>query len=223
MLEKNGKNYTVAWFKLADFITRREKERALGIYRLLMHSFSNKALAYQLKGDILFAFADAQSINAYDKAAKIYESHAKILEAALLYEQLCNSLEDAPSSYIEQYEEYARKVFDLYSYLEHKVKYYECSKRLIKLYCKKQDWLSLEKFKIEHIDNDSVCFQEFHEYIMHCLFFYNIKNTSIIRKYSEILLETYLKNEVSKIKRFLAQIKAYSPTVHKSLSTYEEL
>lgn len=80
--------YTVAWFKLAEFVSRGEKERALGLYRLLSHSFEDYALAYQLAGDILLAFNDEEAIEKYKMAADLYKKNARFLEAIALYEQL---------------------------------------------------------------------------------------------------------------------------------------
>ena len=48
--------YTIAWFKLAECVAKGEKEKAFGVYRLLMHSLEDQAYAYQLEGDLLDAF-----------------------------------------------------------------------------------------------------------------------------------------------------------------------
>ena len=80
--------YTVAWFKLAEFVTRGEKERALGMYRLLMHSVNDVALALQLEGDLLCAFNDETAYEKYRAAAELYLQTARISEAAALYELL---------------------------------------------------------------------------------------------------------------------------------------
>ncbi len=52
--------YTIAWFKLAECVSRGEKERALGVYRLLSHSLDDSALVCQLEGDIFLSFNDKQ-------------------------------------------------------------------------------------------------------------------------------------------------------------------
>lgn len=81
--------YSVAWLKLAECISRREKERALGVYRLLSHSFENPAAAYQLEGDILLAFSDqAGAIKMYEKAAQKYYEQEELLPATAVYENL---------------------------------------------------------------------------------------------------------------------------------------
>ena len=50
--------YNVAWFKLAECVARGEKEKALGVYRLLVHSLDEPAFIRQLEGDLLLAFKD---------------------------------------------------------------------------------------------------------------------------------------------------------------------
>ncbi len=81
--------YNVAWFKLAEFVARGERERALGLYKLLIHSFDNLALAHQLEGDLLLSFNDTkQACQKYEQAIEAYKAHNKIIEAAALYEHL---------------------------------------------------------------------------------------------------------------------------------------
>src|SRR5581483_10243003 len=81
--------YNVAWFKLAEFVARGERERALGLYKLLAHSFDNYALAYQLEGDILLSFKDTESAcQQYHTAAILYKNKECFIEAAALYEHL---------------------------------------------------------------------------------------------------------------------------------------
>lgn len=81
--------YNVAWFKLADCIARGEKERALGVYRLLAHSFDDPAMSCQLHADILLSFQDHKAAMAkYKEAAVLYQENNRLLEAAAVYEHL---------------------------------------------------------------------------------------------------------------------------------------
>ncbi len=81
--------YTIAWFKLAECISRGEKERALGVYRLLSHSLEDSAFVHQLEGDIFLSFNDNQeAIENYYKAAQLYKKDNRLLEAAAVYEHL---------------------------------------------------------------------------------------------------------------------------------------
>ena len=84
--------YTIAWFKLAECVTKGEKEKAFGVYRLLKHSLEDQAYANQLEGDLLSAFADEKAIEKYEHAAQLYYTQNRYKEAAILYEELiCNA------------------------------------------------------------------------------------------------------------------------------------
>lgn len=72
---------SIGWFKLAEFVERGEKERALGIYKLLALSIDDQAFAYQLEGDILLAFQDTLAINKYLQAAQHYIKQHNIMAA----------------------------------------------------------------------------------------------------------------------------------------------
>jgi hypothetical protein len=80
--------YNIAWFKLAEYVSRGEKERALGIYRLLSHSIDDQAFARQLEGDILWSFNDSSAADKYYQAAQLYKKDQRELQAAAIYEHL---------------------------------------------------------------------------------------------------------------------------------------
>lgn len=80
--------YTVAWFKLAECVAKGEKEKAFGVYRLLMHSLEDKAYAHQLEGDLLGAFHDERALEKYEHAAQLYVTNHRPKEAIALYEEL---------------------------------------------------------------------------------------------------------------------------------------
>lgn len=84
----NGQYFTVAWFKLADFVVRGEKERALGVHKLLMHSVEDKALSYQLEADILLSFDDDEAVNKYHIAANLYKKSGRFTQAVCVYEHV---------------------------------------------------------------------------------------------------------------------------------------
>ncbi|MBI2344482.1 hypothetical protein HYV10_00220 [Candidatus Dependentiae bacterium] len=85
---------TVAWFKIADFIARGEKERALHMYPLLMHSISDPAISLQLEGDILLAFDDMAALERYHQAVDLYKRTGKIRQAIGVYEYVSLFVED---------------------------------------------------------------------------------------------------------------------------------
>jgi tetratricopeptide (TPR) repeat protein len=110
MKQVEAESYNIAWFKLADCIARGEKERALGVYRLLSHSLDDSALACQLLGDILRSFQDERALKKYEEAAELYRSQNRVIEAAAVYEHL-RSLDPEQKEYrlqlIELYQQLA--------------------------------------------------------------------------------------------------------------------
>lgn len=80
--------YTIAFFRLAEYVSRGEKERALGVYRLLSHSFDDLAFARQLEGDILLSFKDDGAQDKYFQAAQLYQKDMRLRQATAVYEHL---------------------------------------------------------------------------------------------------------------------------------------
>lgn len=50
----------IAWFKLAEYVERKEKEKALALYRLLATSINNDAFGMHLLGALHQSFNDTQ-------------------------------------------------------------------------------------------------------------------------------------------------------------------
>lgn len=88
MKQQPSDNYSVAWFKLAEFVSKGEKVRAMGLYRLLAHSLEDQALILQLEGDLLRSFDDANAIVRYEHAAQAYKTSGRYMEAVSVYEHL---------------------------------------------------------------------------------------------------------------------------------------
>jgi len=83
--EQSGKR-NVAWFTLAECVSRGEKERALGVYRLLSHSLEDLAVTAQLEGDLLWAFNDSAALGKYFIAATRYQHDGRYREAFAVLE-----------------------------------------------------------------------------------------------------------------------------------------
>ncbi len=89
MKQIHSDRYTIAWFKLAECISRGEKERALGVYRLLSYSFNDQAVSRQLEADIHLAFDNQkEAVTHYCNAAEEYKKNQRLLESAAVYEHL---------------------------------------------------------------------------------------------------------------------------------------
>lgn len=79
----------LAWFKLSEFILRGEKERAFGIYKILVLAFDSEAFCALLEGDLYASFNEHKmAFEKYLHAAKLYESAKETFLAAITYESL---------------------------------------------------------------------------------------------------------------------------------------
>jgi hypothetical protein len=221
MIQKNSlqdkKKYTVAWFKLADFISRKEKERALGLYRLLMHSISDKALALQLKGDILYALADTSYVQAYQQAATHYERDNKLFYAATLYDHI--------KSYDISDYTYAYKSFNAYKSLFLKDRMVSSAQYIIyiclqlhndtKLYSFLRDILSLYNTMIMHSD---IC--SLYEYMYTCCDHSDQRHKKMLRESARICVEHYMYSDSSDIDTFLSFVKDLDISIYEYIDSY---
>lgn len=130
-----AEKYNLAWFKLAEFVSRGEKERALGLYRLLIHSFDDYALGCQLAGDLLLAFNDTEAMNKYKQAAELYKKGNRLLEAAAVYEHLAQ-LQSTVSEYLLQ-------LLEIYSTLAFDRQYYDTLFKYSFLFMQNQQYQEL--------------------------------------------------------------------------------
>lgn len=88
-MQHNKDAYAKAWQALAQAVACKQKERALGIYRLLTRSFDNKAVAMQLEGDILLAFDDKKrALEKYTQAMHRYQTQDDAIKARLVGEHI---------------------------------------------------------------------------------------------------------------------------------------
>lgn len=124
--------YSVAWFKLAECVARGEKERAMGVYRLLSYSIEDQAFASQLAGDLLWAFDDEQAAAEYHHAAQLYQKENRLLEAVAVYEHLI--------TLIPKKELYLKNAADLYLQLDRKQQAISCLNNLFELLLEKNNY-----------------------------------------------------------------------------------
>lgn len=90
MKQSNAEKSSVAWFKLAECLKRKERERAFILYRLLMHSFEDNAFLKKLEGDMWLDFDEHEASNCYLSAAHFYKQRQEYYEAYLIYKKLCD-------------------------------------------------------------------------------------------------------------------------------------
>lgn len=135
--------HTVAWFKIAECVSRGEKERALGVYRLLSHSFNDSAIARQLEADIYCSFGEAdQAAVLYQQAMGLYHKSDRFLEAAAVGEHLIVMRPaDIPLR---------RDMIQLYISLCMTLKVRTHVKVLIDLFAQKQQWYDIKNMITEY-------------------------------------------------------------------------
>lgn len=161
--------YNVAWFKLADCIARGEKERALGVYRLLSHSLDDHALATQLHADILLSFQDPKANDAYKKAAQLYKEQERYLQAAAIYEHLLTLEPDIL--------EHRIAIIELYQLLGINSKVREYVMGLVRYLLEKDDWKTASQMAHEYDGAGDYAFAAtLHELVM----FYMISTHEVL-------------------------------------------
>jgi tetratricopeptide (TPR) repeat protein len=195
--------YNVAWFKLAEFVARGERERALGLYKLLVHSFDDRALAYQLEGDLLLSFHDAvAACQQYRYAAELYKNDARIIEAAAMYEHLITLDPTSKENFIQ-----IIQLYELIGISSHLVMHLE---RLCDLFIASNEFEQLQFFitewngKLEH---------HHREYL-----YKQITVALIKKKAAEDIVRYYLKKTIEYL-----MVNKNSPVLQTFLSTIEAL
>lgn len=203
-------NYTVAWFKLAECVTRGERERAFGVYRLLSHSLDDRALALQLEGDLFLAFEMHQeAIGCYEKAAHKYKQVGRLLEAASVYEHICmlNSQELS----------YKKELLWLCSNLQFDVRVAEIACALVQAYAtsKKFDAIRTIATYIEHLDNyaaQAACYEK----IMYTLISHVQDYDHVCKPYLELTINALLQHgNDSLLQQFLQKLKVTHDGLYK--------
>jgi tetratricopeptide (TPR) repeat protein len=87
--QQSQKERSVAWFKLADLISRGEREKALSVFRLLSHSLADKAYVLQVEGDMLWFMEDESACcEKYKQAAFLYQKEKRWVDAIAIHEHI---------------------------------------------------------------------------------------------------------------------------------------
>lgn len=201
MKQFESEKYTVAWYRLAEFVARGEKERALALYRLLVHSFDDQALAHQLEGDLLMSFNDIAAIQCYKKAIALFVTQKRFIEAAAVYEHICT---------VEpQNNEALHELLGLYVKLQHCAGFIATAKKLIDLYVQDHAYEATKKLCASYET-------QFPEVEINKLYAYVVlqlikkqANDNLIKELLENVLERFvLSDNPKQLQSFLSQLKA---------------
>lgn len=205
-------SYTLAWFKLADFVSRGEKERALTVLKLLMHSIKEEAVPYQLEGDLLLAFDDDAALDRYHVAANLYKKSGKIKQAASVYEHVSLFKED---------EKILEALFDVYFLLKNEAGMLDTFSRLAKV-CLQNNKINL----ISHL---------FYRYLLECredlqgllgirfvraLILYNEKNKQLQTYLQQTIDMLRMQNNEEDLLIFFSQLEGLDKSLHAHAQEY---
>lgn len=214
MEQGSSEKANVAWFKLAEFVGRGEKERAFGLYRLLMHSLEDPAFIKKLEAELLSSFDEEESEKLYVDAAILYKKSGQPEEAALIYEHLIRL---QPKNYI-----YVEKLI-LYS-----VELGWTGKAF--LYRKKLYLLFLEKGKVEKGLELYKTFEESLKDVDRFAFYQAFTLAALTHKYTEqAQIKTFMEKSLdsflrmgydAELQQFVSAIKALNSVWHKDAVEY---
>lgn len=203
---------SLAWFKLAEFVTRGEKERALSIYRLLSHSLKSEALAAQLEGDLLQAFDDERALDAYRRAALLYQHENDIVQAIILYEQI--------SSLAPDLDDVLLTLLAWYQRLEDHARTADIAHRLIALYTKTERFTEAHELIVQTALPDEQK-QNLHERFVSTLLTSpmgrleeQLIKTHICRALDYYLLSMQRDDDQEGLQRFLSLLGGMDDTLH---------
>lgn len=215
MKQDGTDKYSVAWFKLADCIARGEKERAIGVFRLLSHSLDDNALAQQLYGDILLSFNDKFAAQErYLKAAEMYQEDERLLEAAAVYEHLATL---APDQLI-----YREKLVELYQGLAIGSKVREYTNSLVAFLLDKNDWKkAVEIVRMYDMAGDCAFTAQLHEKLVFALI--NIKNVlpdTIMVHVKKVIDAWHMAENSRALQEFMQKLEIADETLYEHAQKY---
>ena len=192
-------SYNIAWFKLADFVSRGEKERALTVYKLLMHSIPDEAFAYRLEGDILLAFDDNSAIDRYHSAATIYKKNKNYQKAIAVYEHIAlfkNNLKTLEA------------LLDVYDVLSDQIKLIYTYSRFALLAVQTKNFgLLINRLHLYLMMQDDLLKAELYGYTFFALLTHDVTNPQI-EMYLFQTLDLYIRSESHlQLTRFMAKLK----------------
>jgi hypothetical protein len=91
------KKSCIAWFKLAEFVDRKEKEKALMLYNLLSKSLNNQSFSLTLLGTIYNYFEEPHESKKYlDKALELEQELSLEIIIAIKEYLIFNKLNQNP-------------------------------------------------------------------------------------------------------------------------------
>lgn len=217
MKQNASDKYSVAWFKLADCIARGEKERALGVYRLLSHSLDDSALAQQLYGDILLSFNDISAAQGrYIQAAEKYEQEGRLVQAAAIYEHLTTLQSDNIA--------YKEKLIELYQRLNIASKVREYATELIAYLLSNNNWQkSIEIARNYDTAGDGAFAALMHEQLVFTLLTINdVLPETVMGEIKKVIDAWSSENNEDALDEFMQKLKVADELLYEKAEKYKQ-
>lgn len=209
-----SESYNVAWFKLADFVARGEKERALAVHKLLMHSVTDEAIPYQLEGDILLAFDDETALDRYHIAANLYKKSGNMHQAASVYEHVCIFKED---------EKILEALFDVYHALKNNSQSLHTFSRLAKVCLQKKNFgLLINLFHRYLIGFDEKFQGLLTVALVQALLLYDPDNRQVTSYVDQAIDSLKTSDDEEELYKFLSLLEEISPEEYNRAQQYIE-
>jgi len=199
-------SYSIAWFKLADIVSRGEKERALSVYKLLMHSIQDEAFALQLEGDILLSFDDDAALDRYNIAANLYKKNGDYQKAIAIYEH---------AALFKNNIKISEALLDIYDILQdQRGVIHTFSKFAVLAVQTKNFGLLINRLHVYLMTHDIVLKAELYGYTFFALLEHDIKNPQIEIYFTQAL-DLYVQSENHNLlTRFMAKLKVSSESFY---------
>jgi tetratricopeptide (TPR) repeat protein len=207
MKHMQADKYTIAWFKIAECVSRGEKERALGVYRLLSHSFNDDAISRQLEADIyLFCNEQERAIFLYRQAIELYKKSKRLMEAAAISEHLILLL---PQDLLLRQE-----LIICYDKLGLAAKIYAHAQFLIEAYIRNNQWHDIEQFaQVNDVISDPVARGIIYQHIIVATHM-NGGRTDLVMMCIEKAALGLLEGHEQALQAFLATLSALDKELH---------
>jgi len=192
-------SHNIAWFKLADFVSRGEKERALSVFKLLVYSITDQAFAYQLEGDILLAFDDDTALDRYHSAANMYKRSGNYQKAIAVYEHIALFKNDL---------KILEALLDVYDLLQDQVGIINSFARFAILAVQMKNFgLLINRLHVYLMTRNNELKAELYGYTFFALLFHDVQNSQI-EMYLFQALDLYVKCDNSLLlTRFMSKLK----------------
>jgi hypothetical protein len=200
----------LAWFKLFEFISRGEKERAFGVYKVLMLAFDSKPFCLLVEGDLHATFDEnSEAIQKYLEAAKLYEENQETFLASVAYESVIKISSKAI---------YWKKLLQLYKEIDYQPKVVRALKNIFLLHLKNKNEPEAKEIllNLKELGN---CMEEEESLALYQLQEKTTKK-DVLENISKILEEHFTKGNSKGLQKFLSKLETLDKEAYNNAITH---